>query len=420
MRPLLPDMAQVLADDSRDPERRRRLAIAFTKMGFDALGPLASLAPADGPAVPLERSPTVSTGRPLAYPGFRRMPYGVGRRVKEQLERVGLKIVCGLCQATNEKMDRLSPEACREQVLTLAREMRRNAERLRSDTKNVSWWQRAGIRLGIAVFGTDDAEAIAAQMILAACVAEQEYLAKPVTWFVGVRTAPRRVSTLLQSVASIVAAGWTPTIFAEPGTDLSGLERFPIVQRTERLGVWGNWRDILERAAASDAEQVLTCEDDAVVVPGAREFVEASGILAQPRVGFTSLYTSKAHHQASQGWHTVDTSKWGCFWGSVAMVMPRHSVEQIVQHRIAQDWRGIRGDQVAPDVWGGDVAVTRIVRALKLNMWAHSPSLCQHIGETSTIPGHAGATGNRRATAIAALTPEDSARNNGRSGEENP
>lgn len=345
--------------------------------------------------------------RRLQHPGLRRAPYGVGRRVKEQLAAVGLRTECGLCQATNDKMTRLGPERCRqpEQLGQLAREMRQNAERLRADTKQATWWQRTGIRLGLAITGTEHAEAIAAKMILDACDAEETHLAAPVNWFVGIRTAPRREPTLRASIASIVAAGWTPTIFAEPGTDLSGLEEFPIVQRPERLGVWGNLRDILERAAASDAEQVLTFEDDAIVVPGARAFVEASGILAQPRVGFASLYTSRAHHQAQEGWHTVETSRWGCFWGSVALAMPKASVEQIASHPIARDWRGISGKQVPPDVWNGDVALTRIVLDRKLQMWAHSPSLCQHVGETSTIPGHAGATGNRRAKVVARILP---------------
>ena len=402
MKPLFPQMAALLADESRDPERRRRLAVSFAKQGFDAYGAIANLGTVDG-----ERIQAGPFGQQLAHPGLPRTPYGVGRRVKEHLAAVGYETTCGLCEATNLKMTKLGPERCRQpaQLASLAREMRDNAQRLMSDADHATLWQRAKLRIGLAIAGKQTAEAIAAGIILEACAAEEAHLARPVTWYVGVRTAPRRQPTLRASIASIVAAGWIPTIFAEPGTDLSGLEEFPIVQRTERLGVWGNWRDILERAAASDAEQVLTFEDDAIVVPGARAFVEASGILAQPRVGFASLYTSRAHHQAREGWHTVDTSQWGCFWGSVALVMPRDSVQEIVSHPIAQDWRGISGKQVAPDVWGGDVCVTRIVLDRKRQIWAHSPSLCQHIGDTSTIPGHAGATGNRRAKAVATGLP---------------
>ncbi|WP_156514388.1 hypothetical protein [Planctomyces sp. SH-PL14] len=392
-----------MADNSQPKAERLRLAMGWHRQGFDCVEVIAFLS--TGKEVDVEAIPIASKPTRLSRPGQFRPSYGVGRRVKEA---IGLTTTCPLCNATLEEMNNLGPLSLRDPgpLHEYGRRMRKNAEALARNTEHANWLQRQAISIGLALKGVAGSEESARRMILEACDAEDAYLAKPVTWFVGIRTAPRQEPTLQRCVASIVAAGWTPTIFAEPGTDLSGLEELPIVQRPQRLGVWHNWYDLLKGALTGTAEQILTFEDDAIMVPGAREFVERSGVLAEPRLGFASLYTSKVYHQETAGWHRVEAER--LFWGSVALAMPRSSVEKFVKHRIAMGWKGIKGNQVAPDIWGGDVCVARVCHDLGLSKWVHSPSLCQHVGDTSTIPGHVRAIGNRRAKALAVLTgPEE-------------
>lgn len=272
-------------------------------------------------------------------------------------------------------------------------------------------------------------------------------------WAAGITAAPRQDSALAQCVESVVANGWEPVVFAEPGTDLSGLAAsVAIVKRPERLGAWHNWlvmcRELMGRFP--DAEAVLTVQDDTEIVPRAREFLESQGLWPgdPANVGFVSLYTP-SHYQCR--YHVLDErgrrvgdmpnelrarqalakhkegrirrapKASGCMqvathslWGACALAFPRASLERIVAHRIAERWRGASGRQRGAEVKNVDTAIGQICNALKLGMWFWNPSLSQHVARYSTL-GHSDNTGKRAAAYVAVdpfrdcLPPNDAA-----------
>ncbi|MEZ6057201.1 MAG: hypothetical protein R3C01_10905 [Planctomycetaceae bacterium] len=256
-------------------------------------------------------------------------------------------------------------------------------------------------------------------------------------WGVGVTTAPRQDPTLRTCVQSLVDAGWQPTVFAEPETDLSALPpQAPVITRPQRLGCWHNWltmcRDLLEQHPR--AEAILTVQDDTLFHRQALEFVDQQLWPADPeRIGFVSLYTPQHyshqvdlldaqgrrvyrggswHHarararrhsgwrltlgpQKPTGWQQVVTRS---LWGACAMVFPRRSLERIIEHPIARHWTGANPNPLRPpaDVRNSDTAIGKIVRTLKLQQWWHVPSLTDHIAQHSTL-GHGGREGRRHA-----------------------
>lgn len=256
-------------------------------------------------------------------------------------------------------------------------------------------------------------------------------------WAIGITTAPREPSTLVKCIKSTRKNGWEPSVFAEPGTDLTGLE-CALIMRDVRLGAWHNWREMgLQLLAAQpDADVILTIQDDTRLIERAKEFFESQGWPDNPdRVGFVSLYTPSHYQQRFHllaadgrllsdcpneprarrkqarypGSRVVPTPKPpGCFpvatdslWGACALAFPRASLEKIVRHKIAETWRGANGRQKGAEIRNVDTAIGKICNALGLKMWFWNPSLAQHIAVKSTLPGHGGCTGKRAAAYVA-------------------
>lgn len=264
------------------------------------------------------------------------------------------------------------------------------------------------------------------------------------TWAVGITTAPRsQHRTLPECVQSVKANGWNPLIFAEPNTDLSGID-CEVIQRQTRLGVWHNWRtaarELLDRFP--DAEMILTIQDDTVFHPQSRWYAEHNFPLKPNRV--YSLYTPKHYGQIAdvfdgtgkqrqnkipyesarkwltktrikEGWklkshnkpvglHRIKT---GSLWGACAMVFPRKVLESILSHKIAQTWIGHRG-KMDPKKWrerqtrepwriqNSDTAIGKILALSGFEYWCVVPSLTEHIALASADGVNHGDNGGRR------------------------
>lgn len=262
-------------------------------------------------------------------------------------------------------------------------------------------------------------------------------------WAVGITTAPRRNPTLKTCIESVKRAGWNPTIFAEPGSDLTGTEGCDIVQRPTRLGAWHNWlamaRQLLDENP--DANVIVTIQDDTIIAPRCKEFLERD-LWPCPNVGFVSLYTPKhysilhvvednngnevsrhlsefrARRQAKKLKHDMVTRPrpTGCWrvstsslWGACALIFPRAALSQIVNHRIAGNWKGVKSSKNSPQraahkIANVDTAIGKIVMALRLEMRTYTPSLAQHIARFSSI-GHGDNRGRRAALITSATMP---------------
>jgi hypothetical protein len=208
---------------------------------------------------------------------------------------------------------------------------------------------------------------------------------------VAVTTAPREKPTLQTTIASLIANRWEPHIFSEPGVDLTSLSQLPIHNNAVRLGAWFNWfhscKTVLD---TTRSDYILTVQDDTVIAPGTAEFL-ASFEWPSDSCGMVSLYTPTQYTKRTPGLHRIRTNS---LWGACAMLFRRSDLQRIIDTKVAKNWRGAafktrkrpREDWEVANV---DTAIGKALRELGLHPYFFSPSLSQHIGDTSSI-GHKG------------------------------
>jgi len=256
-------------------------------------------------------------------------------------------------------------------------------------------------------------------------------------WVAAVTTAPRKDPTLRRCVESMLNAGWSPIIYAEPGTDLSGLPSdVEIIHRPRKFGCWHNWReasiDLLDRFP--DADAIMTVQDDTVFHPQALDFADDAFWPEPPeKVGFVSLYTPMHYSHTCQLWDSRGTllyeggNWWNAtqrankdkrlqlrrankkpdgryqivtqsLWGACALVFPRESLRKLVYHPIALNWRGAgkKKDLPPEEIRNSDTAIGLAIRKMGLSMHWYVPSLATHIARHSTL-GHGDNSGRRGA-----------------------
>lgn len=247
-------------------------------------------------------------------------------------------------------------------------------------------------------------------------------------WAVGVTTAPRGQYTLPITVTSLQNDGWSPIVFAEPQSRLSGFDA-PVVQRVDPLGCWINWYQMAHSLLDNTSTKwIMTVQDDMEIAPGAREMAELF-LRQNPAVGFLSLYTAK-HYQLRydvlnesgnricsypdaesakefakrKAGRTVATYEWprpavnriatNSLWGACALAFPRESLRKILDHRIARNWKGAAGRHCRPATKNSDTCIGKVCNALKLPMMFVNPSLARHVAKISSI-GHGDNNGRR-------------------------
>ncbi len=219
-------------------------------------------------------------------------------------------------------------------------------------------------------------------------------------WAVGVTTAPRREPTLEACLQSLSRAGWeSPHLFVDSAVFVP--DRFahlPHTFRDEPLGAWPNYylaiMELLMRNPHADAYMIV--QDDVVFFDreNLREYLEA--VLWPGRsTGLVSLYCSETYSQPEPGWHR---SPAGWVAGAHAFVFPPPLAKAFVTDRPVFEHRW------APNpVWARrvDDVIDNWTRDRRLDVWYPTPSLAQHIGDTSTLWPTARAQGGRRADQFA-------------------
>lgn len=216
-------------------------------------------------------------------------------------------------------------------------------------------------------------------------------------WAVGVTTAPRQVPTLDRCLDSLADAGWDrPRLFVDGPVDIP--ERFASLPRTSReprVGAWPSYflalSELLMREPRADA--YLLVQDDAIFAAGlgVRDYLEQV-LWPGRRPGVVSLFCSRAYTQATPGWVPM-RKHW--VLGALAFVFARElAVEfiadlEVVRHRTSRERDGLAGI---------DWCVGRWSLRRGFPVYFPTPSLVQHIGDTSTIGPGQRALGNRRAS----------------------
>lgn len=219
-------------------------------------------------------------------------------------------------------------------------------------------------------------------------------------WAVGVQTSPRREATLEACLTSLLRAGWDrPCLFIDSAVRVP--DRFahlPGTFRDARMGAWPSYylalAELMMRRPHADAYMLV--QDDVVFFDreNLRQYLEEI-LWPCRRPALVSLYCSAYDTQPQPGWHRRRRA-WGA--GPLAMVFPTPLAkafvldENVFGHRWDADpERAVRVVDVL-DKW---------IRACRLDVWFPTPSLAQHIGETSTVWDVARSTGPRRANRFA-------------------
>ena len=229
-------------------------------------------------------------------------------------------------------------------------------------------------------------------------------------WEVAITTAPRKECTLQQCIDSLRDCGWEPTIFAEPGSTNTNCLT---IHNSTKLGIWNNWVNSVRCALKTDAEVIMTVQDDTLFHPDSKKFVE-SIMWPSPDCGFISLYTPK-HYTIRRdktirpvGVNKIVTKS---LWGACALVWPREVLEKVINHPLIEAWAGAppksgnkeviqRRIDNPHTIANSDTAIGKIMNRMKYTMRFVDPPPVQHIARFSTI-SHGDNTGRRNAYRIA-------------------
>jgi hypothetical protein len=225
------------------------------------------------------------------------------------------------------------------------------------------------------------------------------------SWSVVVTTAPRQSPKLNTTINSLQTAGWKdPVVFAEPDSPACDAETYT---NKNKLGVFHNWIRAARHALDTDADVIMTVQDDVWFHPDSKWFAES--ILWPDKCAFLSLYTP-LHYSIIQG----KQKPWGVYpvrtrslWGAMAMIWRPSILERVVDSSRAKNWIGKRSAMTPQQIAHKEQNPETIrnvdtfigycaTRDIKLNMYYVNPSFVQHISECSSIGGRA-AEGKRAA-----------------------
>lgn len=239
-------------------------------------------------------------------------------------------------------------------------------------------------------------------------------------WTCIVTTAPRSICTLKLTCESLADCGWTPIIFAEPGsTDLS--DQFQTFWNSERLGVWGNLSQAMRWALDQKTPRIITVQDDVDFHPETKDWLDR--IVWPSNTGFISPYTPrpyqtwKAGNPRPIGLNAV--SMRSC-WTGQSLAFERHVLEAISCHSRWLNWSGLpppklksRADKELyrkqqrenpVNIKNVDFIIGSIIQKdFGLKLYYPNPSLATHCNPVSSI-NHGPNTGRRNALFVADFT----------------
>ena len=221
-------------------------------------------------------------------------------------------------------------------------------------------------------------------------------------WIVAVTTAPRRIQSLQRCIDSIRKCGWEPIVFAEPGSHVVDCET---VWNAEKKGLWHNWYHCAQQCLLTGAEWILTVQDDSEFHPDSKIIADAiiNKDVLPGNTGFMSFYTPA--HYSKKKMPGVNRIKTEWLWGACALAFPRHSLHQILNHKIATEWIGVgprngreavlqRRREDPTLINNSDTAIGKCCNALNMPMMFMDPSPVRHFSSVSTV-GHGGNHGRR-------------------------
>ena len=213
-------------------------------------------------------------------------------------------------------------------------------------------------------------------------------------WAIGITTSPRRDSTLEATLDSVFRAGWTnATLFLDGTVRVPArYNHLPISWREESIGAWPAWYFALAELVLHepDADAYVMLQDDVSLFDreSLRNYLETI-LWPGNRPGMLSLFYTGL--DTSPGWF-CSTGAWA--WGAQCFIFPPDLARSIlVDATLSKSWlpSSPRQHVPIPD------PLAEWAERNRVDIWYPRPSLCQHIGNTSTIWSDAANVYGRRA-----------------------
>jgi hypothetical protein len=218
-------------------------------------------------------------------------------------------------------------------------------------------------------------------------------------WAIGLTTAPRKKSTIARTIKSFCSAGWSADsiqVFAEPDSPIpDSLSGNLITTRATKLGAWPNWLLALTELTLREphADAYLMVQDDAVFCKGLRTYLEKN-LWPSNRLGVVSLHTASHFAREYVSGFFPATVGWGA-WGAMGYVFPNAAARALMRDPLVVNHRNRgRGEGLC----NVDSVVGEWCQRSGLDFYMHAPSLCQHIGFTSTLWKNNSLEGRRSAS----------------------
>lgn len=209
---------------------------------------------------------------------------------------------------------------------------------------------------------------------------------RPELFAIGMLTAPRPVSTVMNSLSELRKAGFGQQVhlFAEPGSDLQNLSSgVSLFTNTHLRGVWGNWRNAATRLLElSDAPWLLICEDDLRLrCDSACALQAVIDTMPHHDWGYASLYTpwhNIVGQRVRRGWQDLDVGSNA--WGALAYCFSRESLQAVLATTPAAIEQ--------PAFLDTDILISQACKRIRRKLYFHLPSLCEHAGAGNSTLGH--------------------------------
>jgi hypothetical protein len=215
-------------------------------------------------------------------------------------------------------------------------------------------------------------------------------------WAIGVTTAPRIQPVLSTCLESLGRAGWgRPRLFVDSAVIVPAPhDQLPCTVRDERVGAWANYYLTLAELLLGQprADAFMVVQDDALFYHRQSISAYLETVLWPGKVPcLVSLYCSRADSASSPGWHAAHGVMRS---GPVALAFPPELAKAFLTDREVFEHRWRRDELEATSI--GDV-ISEWAYKRGVPVWLPTPSLVQHVGDTSTIWRQARAKGKRQA-----------------------
>tara|TARA_R110000824_G_scaffold211640_15_gene397588 strand:+ start:71 stop:868 length:798 start_codon:yes stop_codon:yes gene_type:complete len=196
-------------------------------------------------------------------------------------------------------------------------------------------------------------------------------------WAVGVTIAAREEQTYNITIDSFLSAGWDSIhLFCEPDVIVTeNSSHFPRTYRKEKQGAWSNWfnslNDLIDTYPDADCYGLI--QDDVVFCKGLRKFMEDT-LWPSEDTGVCSVFVPSHYTRNMPGWYK--TNRGFKLWMAQTFFFTPEAARSCVNYEFCKKWD--KEKQI-------DNVVGRWANETKQYPYYFSPSLAQHVGNTSTI-----------------------------------